>query len=171
MQRLLFILMMLLGSATLAQAQETAGISGIDVYEFGTYTAVGPSYEQPASHQGIRMEAHESYVHLETTRTIVARVGVRFGIRYRTKGTTVTPTAPLTMVWKFPAPGITGVDRHKNIRQEVVEVPVLPNESYALTMSLDSAEDLVPGTWTFEIWSGKNKLAEEKFELILPLIS
>lgn len=171
MQRLLFILLMLFSGITLAQAHDTPAISGIDVYEFGTYTAVGPSYEQPASHQGIRMEAHESYFHVETTRTIVARVGVRFGFRYRTKGTTLAATAPITMVWKFPSPGITGADPHKIIKQEVVEVPVLPNESYALTMSLDSAADLVPGIWTFEIWSGKNKLAEEKFELIMPLIS
>ena len=167
MKRLLLILTMVCG-ATLAQAQE---ISGIDVYEFGTYLAAGPAYEQPTSRQGIRMEAHESYVHIETTRTIVARVGTRFGFRYRTTGTSLDPTARLTMVWKFPAPGIAGGDPHKTIRQEVVEVPVIPNESYALTMSLDSAADLVPGIWTFEIWSGKHKLAEEKFELIMPLIS
>ena len=167
MKRFLLILMMVCGSS-LVQAQE---ISGIDVYEFGTYMAAGPAYEQPASRQGIRMEAHESYVHIETTRTIVARVGARFGFRYHTKGTSLAGSAPLIMVWKFPAPGIAGGDPSKMIRQEVVEVPVLPNESYALTMSLDSAADLVPGVWTFEIWSGKQKLAEEKFELIMPLIS
>ena len=168
MKRLLLILAMLVCGGTLVQAQE---VSGIEVYEFGTYMASGPTYEQPASRQGIRMEAHESYVHIETTRTVVARVGTRFGFRYHTTGAAVAHSAPITMVWRFPAPGIAGGDRGKTVRQEVVEVPVAPNESYALTMSLESADDLVPGIWTFEIWSGKHKLAEEKFELIMPLIS
>jgi len=168
MIRVLLIAMMVGLGAGAAQAQEA---SRIEVYEFGTYAAIGPTYQQPPSPQGIKIEGHESYIHLETTRTIVARVGARFGFRYRTIGSGADDYAPLRMVWTFPPPGLIGRDPHKPVRREVVELASASTESSALIMSLELPSDLVAGTWTIEIWSKNRKLAEEKFEIIMPLIS
>jgi hypothetical protein len=164
MIRVLLIAMLIGLGASAAGAREAARI---EVYEFGTYAAVGPAYRQPPSPQGIKIETHESYLHLETTRMIVARLGARFGFRY----TTIGNGAPLKMVWTFPPPGLIGRDPQKPVRREVVQLPAVSNGSSALIMSLESPSDLVPGTWTIEIWSGNRKLAEEKFEIVMPLLS
>jgi|SRR5882672_6054148 len=166
MIRLLLLAMMVGLGVSVARAEEAPRI---EVYEFGTYAALGPTYQQPPSPQGIKIEGHEGYVHLETTRTIVAVIGARFGFRYRTLGPDTY--TPLTMVWTFPPPGLIGRNPQKPIRREVVELAAASNESSALIMSLESRSDLVAGTWTIEIWSGHRKLAEEKFEIVMPPIS
>ena len=37
-----------------------------------------------------------------------------------------------------------------------------------LTWTFEMKSDLVPGIWTFEIWSDGKKLTEQSFEIILP---
>ena len=161
-------------SAFLALATGVASaqdIQRVDVYEFGTYVANGPSYTHPPSSHGIRIEGHDGYTHLETTRTVAARLGARFGFRYRVFGTPPGVYAPLRMVWKFPPPGIVGNDPAHPVQQEIVQFDATSNDNYVFTMSLESVSDLVPGIWTLEIWSGDKKLTEQDFEVVAPLIS
>jgi len=168
MTRFLLGLALLVFAAGTASAQQ---VKSVDVYEFGTYEANGFHYSHTPSAQGIKIEGHDGYTHLETTRTITARIGARFGFRYRVAGTAPGVYAPLKMVWKFPPPGIVGADPKHPVELEVVEFDATSNDNYVITMSLESASDLVPGIWTFEIWSGDKKLTEQKFEVLAPLIS
>ena len=168
MTRFLLGLALLMFAAGTASAQQ---VKGVEVYEFGTYVASGSHYTHAPSAQGIKIEGHDGYTHLETTRTIAARIGARFGFRYRVTGTAPGVYAPLKMVWKFPPPGIVGADPAHPVELEMVEFDATSNDNYVITMSLESASDLVPGIWTFEIWSGDKKLTEQKFEVLAPLIS
>ena len=168
MTRFLLGLAFLVFAAGTATAQQ---IRGVEVYEFGTYVASGSHYSHPPSAQGIKIEGHDGYTHLETTRTVAAKIGARFGFRYRVTGTQPGAYAPLKMVWKFPPPGIVGKDPAHPVQLEVVEFEATTNDNYVITMSLESASDLVPGIWTFEIWSGDKKLTEQNFEVLAPLIS
>jgi hypothetical protein len=160
--------------ASLVLASSIAGaheIQRVEVYEFGTYAANGSSYAHASSPQGIKIEGHDGYTHLETTRTVVAQLGARFGFRYRVVGTGSGVYAPLTMVWKFPPPGIIGSDPANRVEREIVEFDATSDDNYVITMSLESASDLVPGIWTLEIWSGDQKLTEQTFEVLPPLLS
>jgi hypothetical protein len=161
----LALLVFAAGTATAQQVQR------VEVYEFGTYVASGSHYTHPPSSQGIKIEGHDGYTHLETTRTVAAKIGARFGFRYHVTGTPPGVYAPLKMVWKFPPPGIVGSDPTHPVQLEVVEFDATSNDNYVITMSLESASDLVPGIWTFEIWSGDQKLTEQNFEILAPLIS
>jgi uncharacterized protein DUF3859 len=155
-------------ASSIASAQQ---IKTVDVYEFGTYSANGDSYTHPSSPQGIKIEGHDGYTHLQTTRTVVAQIGARFGFRYRVQGTAPGVYAPLKMVWKFPPPGIVGRDPLHRVEREVVEFSAVADDNYVITMSLESISDLVPGIWTMEIWSGDKKLTEQTFEVLPPLLS
>ena len=71
-----------LGLALLVFAAGTASaeqVKSVEVYEFGTYIANGSHYSHAPSAQGIKIEGHDGYTHLETTRMITARIGARFG--------------------------------------------------------------------------------------------
>ena len=118
MTRFLLGLALLMFAAGTASAQQ---VKSVEVYEFGTYVASGFHYTHPPSSQGIKIEGHDGYTHLETTRTITAKIGARFGFRYRVTGTTPGVYAPLKMVWKFPPPGIVGSDPTHPVELEVVE--------------------------------------------------
>lgn len=161
-------LALLVFTAGTASAQQ---VKGVEVYEFGTYEARGYHYTHAPSDQGIKIEGHDGYTHLQTTRTIAAQIGARFGFRYRVTGTQPGVYAPLKMVWKFPPPGIVGSDPAHRVQREVVDFDATSNDNYVITMSLESPSDLVPGTWTLEIWSGDKKLTEQNFEILPPLIS
>lgn len=167
MIRMLLLGMVIALSTGIARAND---VDRVDVYEFGTYTAVGSTYPRDSSPQGIKIEDHDGYVHLDSTRTVVARIGARFGFRYSLKGTGEDYTS-LKIVWKFPPPGIVGSDSKHPIQREVIEFEAAPNSSYVQTIALETPSDLVPGVWSFEIWCGNKKLAEEKFTVIMPLIS
>jgi hypothetical protein len=168
MARFVLALAFLALAFDVSHAQE---VRRVEVYEFGTYMANGSSQQHPSSPQGIKIEGHDGYTHLKTTRTVLAQLGARFGFRYRVFGTPPGVHAPLKMVWKFPPPGIVGSDPTRRVQREVVEFEAASDDDYVLTMSLESISDLVPGIWTLEIWSGEKKLAEQTFEVLPPLIS
>ena len=77
----------------------------------------------------------------------------------------------LRIVAKFPPPGVLGKNNPKPVLQDdYVELGFVGREDF-LTWTFEKRSDLVPGIWTFEIWSGDRKLAEEKFNIVLPPIS
>src|SRR4029453_17718392 len=104
-----------------AGASSAQQVQRVEVYEFGTYVASGLHYTHPPSSQGIKIEGHDGYTHLETTRTVAAKIGARCDFHYRVTGTPPGVYAPLKMVWKFPPPGIVGRDPAHPVQLEVVE--------------------------------------------------
>ena len=109
--------------------------------------------------------------HLETARTIIAQIGTQFGFRYRLVGTPSGAPLPIRIVAKFPAPGVMGKNNPKPVLQDdYYEFAVIGREDF-LTWTFEKRTDLVPGIWSFEIWSGNRKLADEKFNIVLPPIS
>jgi len=99
---------------------------------------------------------------LETTRTIAAQLGARFGFRYRVQGHAARRL-------RAPADGVE-IPLHRESSAAIQRILSRPrsstsmrpsNDNYVITMSLESPSDLVAGTWTLEIWSGDKKLTEQ----------
>lgn len=147
-----------------AGAQSSARV---EVYEFGTYTSEG-GVEVGMTRQGIVRSQTGGIRHLETTRKVLGRLGVEFGFRYRLVGPRPGTALPLTIVAKFPPPGVLARDSQKPIQKDdYVDLTTAGKEDF-LTWTFEMRSDLVPGIWTFEIWSGGKKLTEQSFEVILP---
>ena len=93
------------GFALAAGAAHAQTAEKLDVYEYGIY-ASSPRVAVGHSQQGMTRYQAESIKLQEATRTVVARIGTEFGFRYRATGK--PPGAPvlLTIVTKFPAPGV-----------------------------------------------------------------
>jgi hypothetical protein len=145
---------------------------GVDVYEFGTYRSA-ESVEVGVTEKGIVRSQTSGIERLEETRKVIARIGAQFGFRYKITGLHEGTLLPVTIVARFPKPGVLG-------RKPQSQVPVLadgyPQVGTAgkedfLTWTFEMRSDLVPGIWTFEIWSDGKKLTEQNFEIILPPVS
>jgi hypothetical protein len=137
------------------------------VYEFGTYASEG-GVEIGTTRQGIVRSQTSGIRQLEPTRKVLGKLGVEFGFRYKLTGVRPGALVPLTIIAKFPPPGVLARDSQKPIMQDdYADVTTAGKEDF-LTWTFEMRSDLVPGIWTFEIWSGKQKLAEENFEVILP---
>lgn len=141
------------GFATAQNAPQSIGARAerIVVSEFGQFER-GPS---------------GTLQHIERTTRIVARLGVTFGFTYTIEGPPSNLPANLVLLTRLPQRG--GMLNPANGR------PVFQLEdrftgnigaSYTSGFTFDQNWEIVPGTWTLEIWSDNRKLGEQIFEIV-----
>jgi len=144
-------------------------VERLEVYDFGVYTAEARS-KSGSTALGLTIDALYGIRHRETTRTIKAELGVRFGYRYHAVGRPRGALSPLRMVLKCPAPGLIGRDPEKFIRRDEWESCVILGADSFHFASLDAPSDLIPGIWSFEIWAANRPLAKESFTVVAPIV-
>src|SRR5262249_8206150 len=96
---------------------------------------------------------------------VSAHVGIGFGIRFRSFGDKDGPQAPLRSVRKIPEPGIHNPTNGNTYRQSVSEFTTTIGNAHWRGYGFDEPWEVVPGTWTIEIWQGDRKLLEQSFTI------
>jgi hypothetical protein len=94
-----------------------------------------------------------------------AHVGIGFGVRFRSSGEPRGAQATLRSVWKIPAPGIHNPDNDNTYRESVVDFTTAIGSVHWRGYGFDQPWEVVPGTWTIEIWQGDRKLLEHSFTI------
>jgi len=94
-----------------------------------------------------------------------ARVGIGFGVRFRSAGGPRGALATLRSVWKIPAPGIRNPENGTTYRESVAEFTTAVGGVHWRGYGFDQPWEVVPGTWTIEIWQGDRKLLEHSFTI------
>lgn len=96
------------------------------------------------------------------TDEVPARLGTRFGMRYRLEGKRADDT-PLTLL--YLTPGVVDPSGARHDRYEVVQklVPDAPLDVMAFEFT--EHHELVPGEWHFMVFQGDRKLAEQRFRV------
>jgi hypothetical protein len=94
-----------------------------------------------------------------------ARVGIGFGVRFRSSGEPRGAQATLRSVWKIPEPGIHNPASANTYRQSVVDFTTAVGSVHWRGYGFDQPWEVVPGTWTIEIWQGDRKLLEHSFTI------
>jgi len=92
-----------------------------------------------------------------------ARVGIGFGVRFRSAGEPRGAQATLRSVWKIPEPGIRNPENGTTYRESVTEFTTAVGGVHWRGYGFDKAWEVVPGVWTIEIWQGDRKLLEHSF--------
>ncbi len=160
----LVLALLLASSAAYAQAPQ---VIGADVTEFGIYTAELERAE-PAPGTVAGTEKIVTHMRLAAqTRTIPAAKGVSFGCRFTLVGTPIGAIAPLHMVTIFPSPMTNPATRQSATRSESdigLSIGAVGYTGY----SMDNDWEILPGVWTFQIWSQGRKLAEQSFTVQKP---
>ena len=135
-------------------------VSGASVTECGIYTAkVVYAVADTNVHSQARDVVEEFALERSTT-NVPARIGVRFGFRYRIEGQPTGSPITLTMVGRHPAQtnAWTGA---VSTRDEY------PLESWIgetfTSYSFDEAWECCEGHWVFEVWYQGRKLCEQGF--------
>lgn len=99
---------------------------------------------------------------LERTTNVLARRGVRFGLRYLIEGMPGT-IIDVTFVVRFPSSGlrdpVTGQQHLRNTHSKSIPVGVRLYREYQLEHDWEA----VPGPWRFEFWHGGLMLGEKTF--------
>ncbi len=94
-----------------------------------------------------------------------ARVGIGFGVRFRSFGERNGERAMLRTVWKIPAPGIVNPTDHATYRESTAAFATRIGSVHWRGYAFDEPWEVVPGEWTLEIWQGDRKMLEKSFEI------
>ncbi len=149
-----------------AQAQQ-ATIEAAEILWAGTYRAqIVGTVEQPGTAIGKTNQLGD-IVKLETTTTVRARLGTSFGIEFRLSGAPEGAEAPITIVVVLPKAGLFNpATQKRTFREEWRPSPRLVGGASLVGYLLEMDWEIVPGIWTFEIWSNGRKLGEQPFCVI-----
>jgi hypothetical protein len=140
-------------------------VERIDVTEFGIYTAdTKQIVSAPQSTTGIAQRVSASSIKLaKATTTVPGRIGVRFGFRYRIIGDGQSVT--LRRIVHIPEPGVHNPEKGIILTSEVhADTAIGPLEIAGYQFGHDW--EIVPGTWTIELWDGDRKLASQSFQVV-----
>ncbi len=160
MRRVLLALGLLLLGLTPANAQH---VTGIEIIAPGIYTAHIVNKERYANGLGANgMESEQ--LALKTT-TVPMQQGVDFGFRYRLSGTPAEAAVKVRKVILFPSPGLKPPG-HPTVTEIEETLDRTIGETTYTGYLLEEPFELVPGKWTFQLWWGDAKLAEQSFTLV-----
>jgi hypothetical protein len=164
MKSVLSLLLLTFGSLS-AYAQQSH-IDRIDIVDYGTYTA------QTESHIAAPGTAAGSWTtlgkiqHAVTTRTIPTEIGVRFGFSYIVVGEPQGAPLSLHVVNIFPSPGLNNPAGQQPKERDEYDRIIHVGEELYTGYRFDHDWEIVPGTWTFQLWYDGRMAAEQKFTIV-----
>jgi hypothetical protein len=156
-----FSLLLVTTGAAYAQIPQ---IERIDFTEYGIYTVDREIEGRDAL--GINKAAASNVRHAATMRTIPAQIGTTFGFRYKVIGKPDDAPVDLRQIVIFPPPGIVPSPSSKPIAQDEFALHTKIGQTSYASYTLEDSFELVPGSWTVEIWHGNRKLATQSFKVI-----
>lgn len=163
-----FALTYALLAARLPARAEEAHIDHIDLVAAGFYDAahakVAESVPAPAAAGGKTNQLTDVAL-LSEAPADTAGVGIGFGVRFRSSGEPRGAQAMLRSVWKIPEPGIHNPANGNTYRESVVDFTTAIGSVHWRGYGFDQPWEVVPGTWTIEIWQGDRKLLEHSFTI------
>jgi hypothetical protein len=131
-----------------------------EITSFGRYTDTGGGFVRTAGHAMVR--GHDTL--LETTQEIPLRIGERFGFCFEVSGFLEDGEADLQKLVTHPTMK-TGERTVNGFVQEVELEVVAGKAAGCIGHALDSAQELMAGSWTIALGAGETTLAERSFEL------
>ncbi|MBN1829681.1 MAG: DUF3859 domain-containing protein [Deltaproteobacteria bacterium] len=155
----------LFSSATSAVHAE-AEVTGINIIEYGLYS-VSKAEDVESSSSPSGFSTHVDNILLKTKTTdIPAVVGNQFGLRYYVKGAPEGKEAEITIIVKYPPPGVKNPDTNKVYLKNTSKTPRLIGKPYFFGYQFDYPWEIVPGSWIVELWHNNKKFAEKEFKVI-----
>jgi Domain of unknown function (DUF3859) len=165
--RVLPQLFIFLSGIVVANAEDQqARVAAIDIVETGIYEARQVArIPTPENAVGpIKLITDVQLV--RKTTTIPARVGLRFGLRYRPIGDPLGSVSSLQLVVRYPGRGLrdakTGTfmsDSKEMVRRTIGDV-------HHFGFTFDTTSELAPGIWTFEIWQEDRRIVAQEFDIV-----
>jgi len=143
-------------------------IDRVDITDAGLYeTKIEKAEKAPGTTTETRNALARTELLRKTTR-IDAKIGTHFGFRYKIVGQPNDGEANITFVTLPAAPGLKNPKTGKVSTREEYSAAVTFNETGYAGYALGEDWEIVPGTWTFELWDGQRKLASQSFEIVKP---
>jgi hypothetical protein len=150
-------------AATLAAPAAFAEVTRVDVLDRGIYEIVpGEQTPDPDTPTGT-ITAVDTQKLLQSTDTVVGKLGVEFGLRYVVIGSPEGGEVTVDLVYIYPSPGLKDPAEAEPALETRFSRTKKIGETTYIGYGFENDWEIVPGEWRFEIWHDGKKLAEESF--------
>ena len=138
-----------------------AGLSQADVHiegpvEYGIFSS---DYQDFQPGERVLTRSNQA---IQRTEQIPARLGTKFGMRYRLVGKHEVDV-PLTLL--YLTPGVMTPDGQRHDKFEVQQKLVPGAAQDVMAFEFTEHHEMVPGEWHFIVYQGDRKLAEQRFSV------
>lgn len=123
--------------------------------EYGVFASAPIKNPQPG--ERIFSRANQP---MEQTEVVPARLGTKFGVRYRLLGKSESEK-PLTLL--YFTPGLVGPDGKRQDKIELQQKLVVGAPVDVMAFEFTEHYEVVPGEWHFMVFQGDRKLLEQRF--------
>jgi len=145
---------------------QSAGVDRIDIIAYGIMSGP-PGVRDGVATYGIEHRMARTEV-IETTTTIPACIGTRFGIVFAVVGAPGA-TENIVEVYRFPSAGLRKPGLLSPIHESRFERTLISgNRDDGIFYEFDDAWELMTGEWTLEIRDGNRVLASKTFVVVTP---
>lgn len=141
-------------------------VERIDVVDKGIYAIEAGSETADADTPTGAITAVTTARLIESAATIPARIGVEFGLRFVVVGEPEGAEVTLDIVNIYPEPGLRVPGSQTALHTSEYRRTKRVGDTAYLGYGLENDWELVPGTWTFQIWHDGRKLVEETFAVV-----
>jgi hypothetical protein len=146
-----------------AQARDPGDAIGVEVVSYGLFRADIAEKKQDSA--GVTHNVVENICHIATTRTVPARIGLHFGLRYKVTGPVNGARVLLRKVVIYPR--VMSPPTQERPADRVTAMLDFPVGKTSYTdYAFEQPWEQVPGTWTFQFFDGERKLAEVGFTVV-----
>ena len=160
--RFLLFVAILVAAPFAARAQD-ARVERIDIVDKGVYAITTGAETPDANTPTGKISAVTKVKNIAATTAIRGRVGLEFGFQYVVVGAPAGGEVSAGIVNHYPPPGLVDPQDPKPILESRYSRKKKIGETVYLGYGFENDWEIVPGTWTFEIWEGGRKLAEQSF--------
>lgn len=145
----------------LAVAHAEAVFPRIHIAERGVYRAETVQRGSP-NEKGAIINTVQSARLIVSTTSILAEVGVRFGLRYSVIGPPGY-SPELKLVIRFPPGGLRDPATRQILFQSEFDTAVIAGATNYWEYHFENEWEVVGGIWSFEFWHQDKKLTEQQF--------
>ena len=124
--------------------------------EYGVFAT---QFKDPQPGERVLTRANQP---IEQTDQVPARLGTKFGVRYRLVGKTETEQ-PLTLM--YFTPGLVGPDGKRQDKIELMQKLVVGAQQDVMAFEFTEHHEVVLGEWQFMVFQGDRKLVEQRFQV------
>ncbi len=140
-----------------------ADVTALEIVDYGLYRARTTGRQPAPQAVNGQTQTITDIDFYETTAHIPARIGTRFGTRFRILGMPPNEVVRLHSVWRIPMPGIRNPDSGILYRESISEFTTTIGALYMRGFNFGFPWQILCGEWVQEVWSGERKLLSQTF--------
>ena len=147
---------------------QTIEIIDAEIIEYGIFSS---DIEEVIEDESLAEGEHSiniNYSLIKQTDEIPGRIGTEFGFHVLIKGKPHGEEVTIDHVILYPSAGLKNPATDEVHHKDSLQFTATTGKSFYRCYTFEHHWEIVPGTWTYQLWYEGKKLVEKKFRIYVP---